>query len=313
MVFGKLFKRKNTEQTREALKPTQTRLRDKIASLFSTAKPLDTHTLEELEEILISADLGEETTEQVLKSLKDRYQNELVQDKEQLMTRLQLCLIEQFEGTTDPYPLRNESSGPTITLIVGVNGSGKTTSISKLAAAWTQEGRSVMLAAGDTFRAAASAQLATWADRLGVRVIKHHEGADPSALVFDALKAAESDQVDDLIIDTAGRLHTDNNLMKELEKIHRTIQRKYPDAPHETLLVLDATAGQNALSQAQLFSEKVPLTGLILAKLDGTARGGIVFRIAKEAGVPVKYVGTGEQPENLELFNIDSFVEALIQ
>lgn len=312
MVFKRLFKRKDNSETREAMKPSKLRLRDKITSLFSSAKALDADSLEQLEEILIASDLGWETTENVLASLKKRYENELVKDKDQLMTRLQLCLIEQFEGSSNPYPLRNES-GLTITLIVGVNGSGKTTSISKLAAAWKHEGRKVMLAAGDTFRAAASAQLATWADRLDIDIVKHHEGADPSALVFDALKAAEARGVDDLIIDTAGRLHTDSNLMQELEKIRRTIQRQYPDAPHETLLVLDATAGQNALSQAQLFSEKVPLTGLVLAKLDGTARGGIVFTIAKEAGVPVKYVGTGELPENLELFDIDTFVEALIQ
>jgi fused signal recognition particle receptor len=311
MVF-RLFKRKDDSQTREALKPSKLRLRDRVASLFSSAKALDEETLEELEYILVSADLGPLMTDQVLKSLKKRYENELVLDHNQLMTRLQLSLIEQFEGTIEPQPLRNED-GLTVTLIVGVNGSGKTTSIAKLAAAWTHEGRKVVLGAGDTFRAAASAQLATWAERLGVRVVKHHEGADPSALVYDALSAAESDQADDLIIDTAGRLHTDSNLMKELEKIRRIIEKKIPGAPHETLLVLDATAGQNALAQAQLFSEKVPLTGLVLAKLDGTARGGIIFSIAKEAGVPVKYVGTGEQPENLELFNIDTFVEALVQ
>jgi fused signal recognition particle receptor len=311
MVFG-FFKKKSKAETQEALQPSKLRLRDKISSLFTTAKALDEESLEELQEILIAADVSYNMADDILLSLKKKYENELVKDHDQLMNRLQLCLIEMFEGHMQAKPIRNEN-GMTITLIVGVNGSGKTTSIAKLCAAWKNEGRKVMLAAGDTFRAAASAQLATWADRINVDIVKHHEGADPSALVFDALKAAEARDIDDLIIDTAGRLHTDNNLMAELEKIRRTIQRKFPDAPHETLLVLDATAGQNALSQAKLFSEKVPLTGLVLAKLDGTARGGIVFTIAKEAGVPVKYVGTGEQPENLELFNIETFVEALVQ
>ncbi len=309
-LFG-LFGRKNAKaEAREALKPTKVGLADRIANLFRSARPLDTETLEELEEILLAADLGWELTEETLAALKERYGSDLVEDRDQLMIRLQACLANLIP-IPDNAPRRNET-GLTITLIVGVNGSGKTTSISKLAAAFRNEGRKVLLAAGDTFRAAASEQLATWADRLGVDIVRHDEGADPSAVVFDALKAASARGTDDLIIDTAGRLHTDGNLMKELEKIRRTVTREFPDAPHETLLVLDATAGQNALSQAKLFCEKVPLTGLVLAKLDGTARGGIIFAIAREVGVPVKYVGTGEQPENLEYFDLEAFVEALV-
>jgi fused signal recognition particle receptor len=302
-----LGRKKTTEK---ALQASRTRLRDHLKNLFRDQRPLDTETLEELEEILLASDLGWRLTEKTLLALKERYGNDIVKNQEELGTRLMSCLIKIMKNTQS-FPVRNEE-GLTVTLVVGVNGSGKTTSIAKLAAALKNEGRSVILAAGDTFRAAATEQLVTWASRLDVDIVHHQEGADPSAVVFDALNAALARGSDDLIIDTAGRLHTDKNLMKELEKIRRIIQKQIPEAPHETLLVLDATAGQNALSQAKLFSEKIPLTGLVLAKLDGTARGGIVFAIAEEVGVPVKYIGTGEQSENLEYFQLDTFVEALI-
>ncbi|MGE4159421.1 MAG: signal recognition particle-docking protein FtsY [Planctomycetota bacterium] len=292
-----------------SLLPSRGRLGERLRGLFSRSIALDASVLSELEDILLAADLGPALAEEVLEKLKVAC-GPKVANRDELMNRLAQVLVSLFPP--DPQGPLRRSEGLTVTLMVGVNGSGKTTSIAKLAATWSAEGRRVLLAAGDTFRAAAADQLEIWAGRLHVDIVRHAEGADPSAVVHDALEAAAARGIDDLIVDTAGRLHTQSNLMAELEKIRRTLQRRDPSSPHETLLVLDATAGQNALNQAREFSKRVPLTGIFLSKLDGTARGGSVLAVARETGVAVKYAGTGEHPEHLTLFRASEFVESLL-
>lgn len=276
---------------------------------------------EELEETLIAADTGVETTVKLLETLKERVREESIRDPE----RAQEALREELLAILDVDSRLGRLWGPAahagtdgermpkpaIVLVVGVNGTGKTTSIGKLAHAYRQEGRSVMLAAGDTFRAAAIDQLKRWGERAGVDVIAHQQGADPGAVVFDSLTAAESRGVDVLIIDTAGRLHTKVNLMEEMRKVNRIIQRKVSEAPHEVLLVLDATSGQNALHQAKYFTEAVGVTGVLLAKLDGTAKGGVVFAVCDQLRIPVRFVGTGEKAGDLARFEPKRFVDAL--
>lgn len=292
-----------------SLLPSRGKLGARLFGLFSRSVSLDAGLLSELEDILLAADLGPTLAEEVLGRLKTAC-GPKVASREELMTRLTGVLTSLFPPDATG-PLRRKD-GLTVTLVVGVNGSGKTTSIAKLAASWSAEGRRVILAAGDTFRAAAADQLETWARRLNVDIVRHAEGADPSAVVHDALEAASARGADDLIVDTAGRLHTQSNLMAELEKVRRTLQRRDSTSPHETLLVLDATAGQNALNQAREFAKRVPLTGIFLSKLDGTARGGAVLAVARETGVPVKYAGTGEHPEHVRLFRAAEFVEELL-
>ncbi len=272
---------------------------------------------EELEETLVAADTGVTTTIKVIDDLRERVKQESIRDPEQALGVLKEDLIATLEVDTGRGQIwhsnghRQTLPRPAIILVVGVNGTGKTTSIGKLAHAYRSQGKKLVLAAADTFRAAAIEQLKEWGQRTGVDVVAHKQGADPGAVVFDALSAAESRGADVLIIDTAGRLHTKAHLMEELMKVNRVIQRKYPEAPHEVLLVLDATTGQNAMHQAKYFTEAVGVTGVVLAKLDGTAKGGVIFSICDQLRVPVRFVGTGERPQDLAPFEPREFVEAL--
>jgi fused signal recognition particle receptor len=302
----------------------------RIGGLFR--RGLDDELWAELEETLIAADTGVETTVKLLENLKERVKEESIREPEQAQEALREELLSILDvdsllgrlwGPASGHPTaglrmggeaqdgRAEAPKPAVVLVVGVNGTGKTTSIGKLAHAYQQEGRKVLLAAADTFRAAAIDQLKRWGERAGVDVIAHQQGADPGAVVFDSLSAAESRDVDVLIIDTAGRLHTKVNLMEEMRKVNRIIQRKVPDGPHEVLLVLDATSGQNALHQAKYFTEALGVTGILLAKLDGTAKGGVVFAICDQLRIPVRFVGTGEKAGDLANFEPKQFVDAL--
>src|SRR3990170_1135956 len=289
---------------------------------------------EELEETLIAADTGVETTMKVLDGLRERVKSEGIRDPELAQEALKGELLAALEVDSSargqlwgagaggarqaaplhsavPKPVLSGVEGPAIILVVGVNGTGKTTSIGKLAHAYKQAGQKVLLAAADTFRAAAIDQLKKWGQRAGVDVVAHQQGADPGAVVFDALSAAESRGADVLIIDTAGRLHTKVNLMEEMRKVQRIIQRKHPDAPHEVLLVLDATSGQNALHQSKYFTEALGVTGILLAKLDGTAKGGVIFGVCDQLRIPIRFVGTGEKADDLAPFDPKQFVDAL--
>lgn len=281
----------------------------RIGEIFSQAE-LSEKVWEELEELLIQADVGVATTVDLVQGVRDASDSQgwssASQVEEALRQRLRAILGVPFEP-------RLTQDGLWITLVVGVNGSGKTTSIAKLARYHQRQGRRVLLAAADTFRAAASDQLKVWGQRLGVEVVAHQPGADPAAVVFDAVQAGQAREVDTLIVDTAGRLHTQYNLMQELSKIHRVIKKQKAEAPQETLLVLDATTGQNALSQARYFQEAVDVDGIFLAKLDGTAKGGIVFAIATELGIPIRYVGTGEGLDDVAEFDPERFVRGLFQ
>ena len=265
-------------------------------------------TLEELEEVLIQADLGVETAEAFVEAVRDQARRGRLTGDDVRET-LAAQLREALKGAAAPLALE---AHPAVLLVLGVNGSGKTTTCGKLAGQLRASGSQVLLAAADTFRAAAIEQLERWGQRVGVDVVKQGPGADPSAVAFDAVKAAQARGTDVLIVDTAGRLHTKSNLMSELSKVKRVIGRQLPGAPHETLLVLDATTGQNGIAQARLFHEALTLTGLVLTKLDGTAKGGIVVRIARELALPIKLVGTGERPEDLAPFDPDAFVAALV-
>ena len=263
----------------------------------------------ELEAAMLEADMGVATTEAVLEDLRRAFREGRGKTADELLKVLKEDLVAKLEAKGTE--LRLAASPPTVVLVVGVNGAGKTTSIAKLTKHLTGQGKKVLLCAGDTFRAAAVAQLALWAGRLGVEIIKSDTGADPAAVAFDATEAAIARKVDVLIVDTAGRLHTNQNLMAELAKVKRVIQKRIPDAPHETLLVLDATTGQNAIAQARSFMAATDVTGIFLAKLDGTAKGGIVVAIRNELDIPVKFVGLGEKAENIERFEPRRFVEAL--
>jgi len=266
---------------------------------------------EELEALLIQADVGVETTLHLVQHLRQRVREEGIRDPEALYQTLAQEMVSILETPTPPTPVLEEGV-PFVVLVVGVNGVGKTTTIAKLAQRYRREGRTVLLAAADTFRAAAIEQLQVWGERVGVPVIAHQTGADPGAVAFDAVSAAISRGTDVVIVDTAGRLHTKHNLMQELEKVRRVIQRQIPSAPHEVLLVIDATTGQNGLQQARIFAAAVQVTHLALAKLDGTAKGGIAFAITHELGLPISYVGTGEQLNDLAEFDASRFVKALL-
>ena len=269
---------------------------------------IDEDLLEEIESILLQTDVGMETTMRIIDGLRDRAVDRRTRNPEDLM---RLLREEMAEILSDPAPAESDRS-PHVIMVVGVNGSGKTTTAGKMAARYVREGKKVLLAAADTFRAAAIDQLEVWARRAEADLIRHQHGSDPSAVAFDAMQAALSRNADVLIIDTAGRLHTKDNLMEELKKIKRTLGRQLDGAPHEVLLVLDGTTGQNALSQARVFSEALGgLTGIALTKLDGTARGGIVFAIGEQLAVPVKLIGVGESIEDLQDFDAPAFVEAL--
>jgi fused signal recognition particle receptor len=298
-LFKNLFKK--------ALQPTKDNWFSKAMHLFDKTT-IDESIWTELEEVMISADVGMETTEKLIERTRQRVKDEKLKDGAQVKVALKKEMVKILDlPAPDPVVL----SPPRVTLVIGVNGSGKTTSIAKLAYLYKNEGKSVILAAGDTFRAAAIDQLRTWAERIGVDIVAHQPGADPGAVVFDAMAAARSRQAQVLIIDTAGRLHTKFNLMEELKKIKKITARTDPTAPHEVLLVLDATTGQNGLAQAKNFTEAAGITGIFLAKLDGTAKGGIALAICDQLKIPVKYIGVGEHPEDMAPFNAQAFVEAL--
>ena len=284
---------------------------DKIKKIgiFSGFSELDDDFYDELEESLVIADMGAETTMEAVEELKSRCKANKIKSVEGARACMREILAEYLTiGDTSI----NMGSKPAVVLFIGVNGVGKTTSIGKLAARWKREGKKVLLCAGDTFRAAAADQLTIWSERAGVDIIKQHEGADPAAVVYDAMSAAKARKTDLVLVDTAGRLHNKQNLMNELNKISRVIDRECPDSSRETLLVLDATTGQNGLIQAKQFSEAAGITGIVLTKLDGTAKGGIVIAIAKELGVPVKFVGVGEGVDDLQPFDAKAFVEAVL-
>jgi fused signal recognition particle receptor len=297
------------ERLKKGLSKTHESLVGRIDTLLLGKKQVDAETLEELEEILVTADIGLATTVELVKSLEQRLKRNELQDGEALKNALKEEMLARLEATTSI--LNTDSFSPFVIIVIGVNGVGKTTTIGKLASKFTSEGKKVLLIAADTFRAAAVEQLEIWGQRVGIDVIRHKHGADPAAVVFDGCKAAVARRADILIIDTAGRLHTKVNLMEELKKIRRVVGREIPGGPHETLLVLDAATGQNALSQAKIFKEAADVTGIALTKLDGTAKGGIIVAISSEFKIPVRYIGIGEGVEDLRDFNPEQFVQAL--
>ena len=297
------------EKLKEGLKKTKEAVFKQVTSLFSRYTVIDDDLYEELEEILITSDVGVGTTEQILESLQEAVRRDKITEPEDARLTLMKILAEMI-GEGEPL---NLSTSPAVVLVIGVNGVGKTTSIAKIANLLKKDGKKVILAAADTFRAAAIDQIAVWADRVGVELVRHDEGSDPASVVYDAITAAKSRHADVLIVDTAGRLHNKKNLMDELAKINRVISRELPDAARETLLILDATTGQNAVIQASEFKNAADITGLVLTKLDGTAKGGIVFSIKRELDIPVKFIGVGEQMEDLQVFHADEFVRAMFE
>lgn len=297
------------EKLKNGLSKTKESIFGQVDNLFKAFVRVDEDLLEELEELLITADVGFESTEQIIDTLRQKIKDEKLTDPE----KTRAALIEILKGMIGEGSELDLSTTPSVILVIGVNGVGKTTSIAKISHHLISSGKKVVLAAADTFRAAAIDQLQIWADRAGADLIKNAEGSDPAAVVYDAVSAAKSRKADVLIIDTAGRLHNKKNLMNELAKIDRVISRELPDAARETLLVLDSTTGQNAVSQAKEFKNSAGITGLVLTKLDGTAKGGIVFSIKKELDIPVKYIGVGEQIDDLQPFSADEFVKALFE
>ena len=291
----------------EGLKKTKDSLRGKIDQVLTSFGKVDEELFEELEETLIMADVGTVTATRICEELRKRVKAGAVTDVNAVRTLLKEIIAEMLSGDSE----LNLSTKPAIILVIGVNGVGKTTTIGKMANNLRQDGKKVLLAAADTFRAAAIEQLEIWADRANVDLIKHDEGSDPAAVVFDAVNAGKARGADVIICDTAGRLHNKKNLMNELAKISRVIDKEAPGCARETLLVLDATTGQNALNQAKLFKEAAGLDGIILTKLDGTARGGVVIGIKEELNIPIKYIGVGEQIDDLRPFNSKEFVDAL--
>ncbi len=298
------------EKLKAGLAKTKDAFVGKINNLFRAFAKVDEELLEELEEILISADIGVEVTEQIIDDLREKIKDDHITDPEETK-KILFDMLKDMIG--DGESIAENDGEMTVILVIGVNGVGKTTSIAKIANVMKKRGKKVVLAAADTFRAAAIDQIGVWADRIGVDLIKQTEGSDPAAVVFDAAAAAKKREADVLIVDTAGRLHNKKNLMAELAKINRVIDRELPGAVRETLLVLDATTGQNALIQAKEFKNAAEITGLVLTKLDGTAKGGIVISIKHELGIPVKFIGVGEKVDDLEVFNADEFISALFE
>ena len=294
---------------KEGLSKTTQNITGKIDQMLGNYTKIDEDMLEELEEILITSDVGYETTVEIVDRLRQNLKEKLIDNPAQVKPELKLVIESMLQENQES--LRIEES-PSILVVVGVNGVGKTTSIGKLAHQMKGQGKSVLLAAADTFRAAAADQLTIWAERSGVDIVKHQEGADPSAVIFDGIHAAKKRNIDVLICDTAGRLHNRKNLMQELGKIFKIVEREYPEANKEVLLVIDATTGQNAMNQAKVFQEVAPLSGIILTKLDGTAKGGVVLAITQELKIPVKFIGVGEQIDDLQMFDASSFAEAMI-
>ena len=300
---------KTTGYFKDRLGKTRDKIATSLSSVLSLGRNIDESLLDELEETLISDDIGVETTFKLVSELRDAYRGRQIAKTDDIIPFLK-------EHMKSYWPDRNRQlhqadSGPTVILVAGVNGTGKTTSIAKLAYILSRNNKKVLLAACDTFRAAAVEQLSIWAERIGVQIVKHQTSGDPAAVAFDACDAALARNMDILILDTAGRLHTKTDLMKQLIKIRDVVARKIPGSPHEVLLVLDATTGQNAISQAKIFTEAINVTGIVLAKLDGTARGGIVIAIKDQLDIPVKFVGLGEKPEDIAEFDPATFVEAL--
>lgn len=296
---------------KQGLSKTRHQLGDGLARLLLGKKEIDPELLQELETILIRADIGIDATERILNQVREQMSRAQLNDGAALYAALHEQLAAILRPTTHPLLIDSTPAKPFVILMVGVNGAGKTTTIGKLAKLFQQSGKKVMLAAGDTFRAAAVEQLQAWGDRNEVPVIAQHTGADSASVIYDAFSAAKARQIDILIADTAGRLHTQNNLMDELKKIKRVIQKLDPDAPHEVMLVLDASIGQNALNQAREFHQAIGLTGITITKLDGTAKGGIVFAIANELALPFRYIGIGEGANDLRPFDALQFVEAI--
>jgi len=297
----------------DKLKKALVKTRDKVVTSFKSALPfgrkIDEALLDEVYETMIQDDFGPATADRLIGAVRGAWKNKEISESQDILAFLKKHIIAKWPG--EDRVLRTASSGPTVILIAGINGSGKTTSVAKLANYLKKQGKKVVLGACDTFRAAAVQQLTEWAGRCGVDIIKHAQDADPGAVAYDACEAAVARKADILLIDTAGRLHTQDNLMRELNKIQRVVEKKIPGAPHEVLLVLDATIGQNAVNQARSFSEHVKVSGIILAKLDGSAKGGIVVGIRDQLNVPVKFVGLGEKIDDIEPFNPEGFVEAL--
>ncbi|MEG2353276.1 MAG: signal recognition particle-docking protein FtsY [Clostridium sp.] len=304
-MFGNFF-----DKLKNGLSKTRDNLTDKINQVLNLAITIDDDLYEELEEVLITADVGIETTMDIIEKLRVKIRQEKVNDVGEVKPCLKAVIAEMMganeETKIDVY------EGPEVVLVIGVNGVGKTTSVGKIASKLKSENKKVLLAAADTFRAAAIEQLEIWGNRAGVELIKHKEGSDPAAVVFDAIQAAKARKTDVLICDTAGRLHNKKNLMDELSKINRVIEREYSEARKQTLLVLDATTGQNAVQQAKQFMEVSKIDGIVLTKLDGTAKGGIVISIKNQLGIPVKFVGVGEGVEDLQEFNAMEYAEALL-
>jgi len=293
----------------EGLTKTRAKLADGVRSLFRIGRKIDADFLRQLEETLILGDVGVATTRKIVDDLKTRYRDREITADDDLLGVIKNDLKAALKDGGDG--LKVNPDGPTVVMIVGVNGSGKTTAVARLAQLMLGEGKTALLAACDTFRAAADEQLAIWAERVGVDIVRHRVGADPGAVAFDAAQAAVARKVDYLLVDTAGRLHTQGHLMRELGKIRKVLAKQIPGAPHEVLLVLDATTGQNAIAQAREFRSATDVTGIFLAKLDGTAKGGIVLAIKQDLGIPVKFVGIGEKADDITPFDADAFVDAL--
>lgn len=298
------------DKLKQGLSKTKNAVSEQVNQVFKVFVKVDEELFENLEEALIMADLGVETSTFIIEELRERVKLKRITDGNDVKSELQSVISEILCENDSSM---NLSTTPTVILVIGVNGVGKTTSIGKLAHNYKSQGKKVMLAAADTFRAAAIDQLDIWASRVDCEIIKHQENSDPAAVVYDACNAAKARGADILICDTAGRLHNKKNLMAELEKINRTIDKTLPDASRETLLVLDATTGQNAVSQAELFSETADITGIVLTKLDGTAKGGIVISISKGQHIPVKFIGVGEGMDDLQEFNPEAFAKALFE
>ena len=312
-LFGSLDEQQKPsflERMKEAVTRTRENLTERIEEVVSFGKEIDRATLDDLEARLLGADLGTTTTHEILQKLRDKADRKQIKNVDELKRLLKEEIL-AILTSADTQPVTSVEGTPEVILVVGVNGTGKTTTIGKLAQVFRSEGKTVLLCAADTFRAAAIEQLEIWGQRTGTEVIRTKAGGDPSAVLYDALQAASARHTDYVIVDTAGRLHTKTNLMAELEKMRRTAQRIIPGAPHETLLVMDATTGQNGLQQARQFTQSAGVTGIVLTKLDGTAKGGVVVAISREMGVPVRYVGVGEKVGDLLPFDPKDFVDSL--
>ena len=295
------------DRVKAGLEKTKNNFVKKVETIVIGYAEIDDDFLDDLEATMLTGDLGPKTTAYLMKEIRRGVTEGIINNTSEVMPFMEERITEMLGAQEEVLELHK----PEVILVVGVNGVGKTTTIAKLAHYYAEQGKKVIIAAGDTFRAAASEQLSIWADRVGVSIVKHKEGADPAAVVFDACASAVAKEADLVIVDTAGRLHTKVNLMEELKKIDRVADKQIPGAPHQTLLVLDGTTGQNAVSQAKLFGEAVPVTGIVVTKLDGTAKGGVVISIKEELGVPVRWIGVGEQMDDLRPFNAKEFANAL--